>query len=275
MLSVRSMFPAGDKNKFAYFKNLHYFCSRNMKRLFYILFLAALPLLSYAEVVLTLNSGQTVKGGIVFQNEEVVVIKSSEGQRFQYPMTEVKDISETVEVEETEEEDVAENSGKKVGISLHLSAGAGFIPHDAAGAGFDAMVYVGACNLLDKHIFVGGGVGFESFFVSAASDKSTATFIPVQVRFSAPLMSTPHAPALGCSLGYGFSTKGIDKGGLAASFDAGWRWQINGKSAMFAGLTASLQQGKTTVEETIEDKVYTSTATRNFCKLGVKFAVQF
>ncbi|MBR1808562.1 MAG: hypothetical protein IJ776_04160 [Paludibacteraceae bacterium] len=248
-----------------------------MKKCLYILLLTLLPLCSFADVRLTLKSGHTLTGTVVFRNEEVIVVKSAEGQRFQYPMSEVADIAEVDEQAIKNEDTKPVTAAKKVGVSLHLSGGPAFIPHDAAGGAFDAMVFVGACNLLDKHIFIGGGVGYESFFMFPVGEHnfSTASFIPVQVRFSAPLMPTRHAPALGCSLGYGFSPKGIGKSGICASLDAGWRWQINEKMAMFAGITAAFQQGKTSVDETIDDKTYTSDAVRNFCKLGLKLAVQF
>ena len=72
----------------------------------YIL-LIGLLLLSFtamAEVVV-LRSGQSVKGEIVLQNEDVVIIRSNNGMRYQYPMNEVlsiqKEEQETVVQEET------------------------------------------------------------------------------------------------------------------------------------------------------------------------------
>ena len=59
----------------------------------YIL-LIGLLLLSFtamAEVVV-LRSGQSVKGEIMLQNEDVVIIRSNNGMRYQYPMNEVLSI---------------------------------------------------------------------------------------------------------------------------------------------------------------------------------------
>ena len=110
----------------------------------------------------------------------------------------------------------------------------------------------------------------ELFYVYRAMTKPKE-----QLFLSAPLMQTEHAPALGASVGYGFSPKGIDKGGLAASVDAGWRWQMTEKSALFVGIDFALQQGKATVAETIEGEEYESEQFRNFCRVGLKLAVQF
>ena len=54
-----------------------------------ILFLIMFALPAMAGVVVTLRSGEKVGGEVVFQNSDVIVIKTPEGQRFQYPMTEV------------------------------------------------------------------------------------------------------------------------------------------------------------------------------------------
>lgn len=246
-----------------------------MKRLLTILFSVVLSVSVWADVRVTLRSGETLTGAIVFQNEEVLVLKNADGQRFQYPMAEVVSVEDGVAAEQEEEEQES-GSRKKVGVSLHLAGGAGFVPYADKGGCLGVNLYVGACNLFDKHIFVGGGIGYTGVFLSPQqfADKSLS-FIPIQVRFSAPLMQTEHAPALGASLGYGFSPKGIDKGGLAASVDAGWRWQMTEKSALFVGIDFALQQGKVSVAETIEGEEYESEQFRNFCRVGLKLAVQF
>ncbi len=247
-----------------------------MRKLYYILLLLLFPLCSFSDVVVTLRSGSSLTGNIVFQNDEVVVIKSQEGQRFQYPMSEVESIREAeISIEEVIEEEKPV-SAKKVGISLNLSGGASFMPHETAGGSVGAEVFIGACNLFNKHIFIGGGIGYSGFFISPASGTSRVlSFIPVELRFSAPLMQTAHAPAIGCSIGYGFSPKGIDRGGLTAALDFGWRWQMTEKHALFAGLGFAFQQGKTEVAEIVDGNEYVSLVVRNLCRIGAKVAVQF
>ena len=247
-----------------------------MKKLLYILLTLLLPMSVFADVRITLRSGQTLTGTIVFQNEQVLVIKDADGQRFQYPFSEIETIEDGIVAVSEEDTESSAVSKKKVGVSLHVAGGAAFVPYSDAGGGMAVNIYVGACNLFDKHIFVGGGIGYTGVFVfpQQTTDKSLS-FIPVQVRFSAPLMQTKHAPALGASIGYGFSPKGIDKGGVAVSVDAGWRWQMSEKAALFAGVDFALQQGKCGIVETIEEEQYTSEQVRNFCRIGLKVAIQF
>ncbi len=251
-----------------------------MKKFISILFLIMFALPAMAGVVVTLRSGEKVAGEVLFQNNDVIVIKTTEGQRFQYPMTEVSNIAEGEAVQEEEDDSDSRitRGGKKVGIALHLAGGGGIVPAYATGGNFGANIYIGACNLFGRHVFVGGGLGADMYFLpSVITEGKTDSyyFIPVQARFSAPLLQTEHAPALGFAIGYGFSTKGISKSGISASADAGWRWQMSEKSALFAGLTAGVQQTKMDVVETIEEAEYTSTVTRVLWKVGVKMAIQF
>ena len=46
-----------------------------------------------AEVV-RLKSGKTIEGTILFQNDEVIVIRDASGARFQYPKSEIEEEGE-------------------------------------------------------------------------------------------------------------------------------------------------------------------------------------
>ena len=50
----------------------------------FILFLSLLCTIALRAEVLVLQSGAEVQGTIVFQNEEVVIIKTPSGARYQY-----------------------------------------------------------------------------------------------------------------------------------------------------------------------------------------------
>lgn len=248
-----------------------------MKRLYFILFMILTSMVSFSAVTVRLKTGQTITGDIVFQNEEVLIIKSEQGQRYQYPKSEVAEINESTYAANKEKEQVNTFSKKKVGISFHFAGGAGVLPSYSAGGSISADVFIGACNLFDKHIFLGGGIGYEAFFMPDVEQhhNTTYSFIPLQLRFSAPFTTTVHAPAIGFSVGYGFSPKGANSGGLSADFDFGWRYQISHKAAMFAGLTTAVQQGRINYLETISDVTYSSSPVFTFWKVGAKVALQF
>ena len=87
------------------------FCSKfaaDMRKILAIITLFALCVCAHAETIV-LRTGARVKGTIVFQNEEVVIVRDGNGARFQYPRAEVEQIVADANAEE-EEVVVAEES---------------------------------------------------------------------------------------------------------------------------------------------------------------------
>ena len=83
----------------------------NKSILLAFLLLLTTPLL--AEVVV-LNSGKTIKGEIVLHNDEVVIIRTSNGSRFQYPTSDIKNI-------EQNEQKTSDSSSKTVQKSTSIN----------------------------------------------------------------------------------------------------------------------------------------------------------
>ena len=59
--------------------------------------------LAHAETVY-LRTGERVQGTVIFQNEEVVIIRTEEGQRFQYPRADVELVATDEEPRESMEQ---------------------------------------------------------------------------------------------------------------------------------------------------------------------------
>ena len=136
----------------------------HMRKIFLIIVLfGAFVTCAHAETLL-LRTGARVRGTIVFQNEEVVIIRDAEGARFQYPRADVEQILSD-ESESPDASDASESSdsqeitvNKKASILLELAGGAAVIPGEKAGGAVSADLLVGSHHIGDKHLFVGGGV---------------------------------------------------------------------------------------------------------------------
>ena len=102
------------------------------RRLSISLIFIVLALFVHAETIV-LRMGSRVHGSIVFQNEEVVIIRDAEGARFQYPRADILEILEDEEFvdEQKQPEEETILSSKKVSIVLELGGGAAMIPHDS------------------------------------------------------------------------------------------------------------------------------------------------
>lgn len=240
---------------------------------FLIVFLASL-LCAHAETII-LRTGARVKGTVVFQNEEVVIVRNEEGKRFQYMRSDVEKVlsDDAVVEEETKVEEAEEDitTPKKASILLELScAPAIMVPFSTGGnAGVDFLA--GTHHIKDKHIFIGAGIGYHGYFM----DGYTYNFLPIEAKISVPFIEAKHAPLFGFAIGYGIALSKDYIGGIYTGLDFGYRYQINPKSALAVLVFASFQQARLKINETIDGSTYTNRTGRNFVTPGIKFALFF
>lgn len=242
-----------------------------------VILLLVFSLSSYAEVV-TLRSGQILRGQILMQTNEVVILQTPSGARFQYPMTEILQIMPDTEpptaatAEETMDVDT-----HPVAIRLMVTGGVAYTSFQKVGGGLCADFQIGTDNLAGKHIFLGGSIGYAGAYVA---DKHH--FIPLQMVVSVPLLSAlrpsqssiPHQPEIGASIGYGFAPKG-HKGGLAAGLQLLYRYQFKSHSALLLGWDVRFQQGDKRFSETINGETFSYDSPGVYILTGLRLALQF
>ena len=227
---------------------------------------------AYAETIV-LRTGARVKGEIVLQNADVVIIRDASGARFQYPRTEVQEIlaADAAEVKEQEAEQDNIGTSKKASILLELAGGPAVIPSQAVGGGFSVDMLVGSHHIGDRHLFIGGGLGYHGLFIG----EEKYNFLPIQVALRLPFMEQKHAPVFGVALGYGVELSRDYLGGLYAGLDFGYRCQLNEKTAIALVLAAQFQQATIRVIEEVSGIPYANTVGRNFVTPSIKFALYF
>ena len=246
-----------------------------MRKLTVIFTLLALCVCVHAETII-LRTGARVQGTIVFQNEEVVIIRNAEGARFQYPKSDVAEIVSEEKIPESRNpeitrEDPEIKTSKKASILLEIAAGGAAIPNQMMGAAVSADLLVGSHHIGDRHIFVGGGLGYHGLFVGG--DKYN--FLPIQAVIRMPFMETKHAPVFGMGVGYGIALSKNYIGGLYAGVDLGYRYQLNPKTALGAVFYTQFQQAKVLVPVTVEQAVFTNYTGRSLIAFGAKFTFYF
>ena len=241
-----------------------------------ILFLFVVAVLCAHAETIVLRTGARVKGTILMQNEQVVIIRDAEGARFQYPRGDVEEIladevpvaeEQTGEAEETPQIKTA----KKASILLELAGGAAIQPNEAVGGGASADLLVGSHHIGSRHLFIGAGFGYHGLFLG--EDKYN--FMPVQVALRIPFVETKHAPVFAASVGYGIALSKDYVGGIYAGIDFGYRYQLNPKTAISIVGFAQIQQAKINVAETIDDNTFVHQTGRTFFTPGVKMALYF
>ena len=237
-----------------------------------LLLLLLLCQVASAEVV-KLKSGASVSGTVVFENEEVLVIKTADGSRYQYQKSEVEQVLPYA-VEPTEQP-----SAKPAEVDFP-PAGAALI---GAGVGVD-MIIASRPLLLRRGegdngaaCSVGAGVGYH---------LAGSHFLPIQLRtdFYIPCATTwqkrkhkrPRQAVIGLGAGYGVALCEGDKGGLFADLSAGWRWMVgdNGRALAFT-FFGNFQQAKiSNLRVEIPAGTYWEPlATRAYTNVGLRFGV--
>lgn len=250
---------------------------RLIRHILPLLLLLLLPMTAGAAVVV-LKSGQRVRGDILFQNEQVIVVKTTNGSRFQYLQSDVQQVLDDEEAAPATEEKKEEQKAKKVAVGLQLGGGMSSLTGSAVdgrqnmlGGNVQADLEIGTADLLQRRIFLGGAAGYHLLSVGGR----TCSFIPLQVRMEAPLTQGKHAPLLGVGAGYGISaSKGI-KGGFYADINLGWRCQMSDKHAMLLALYSNMQQARfNSLDEAIGISSFTKeNASGAIFSLGIKFGI--
>lgn len=248
----------------------------DMRKIFvYILFSALSLAYVHAETII-LHTGARVKGTVVFQNEEVVIVRDAEsGARFQYPRTDVAEIlsDESPELEGEEVRDLEKEqeiqTPKKASILLELAGGAAFNPGIQDGGLASVDLLVGSHHIGDRHLFIGGGLGYHGVFLG----EEKYNFLPIQAALRMPFMETKHAPVFGFAFGYGVALSKEYVGGIYAGIDLGYRCQLNPKTALAIVAFTQFQQAKINTTTTIEEEHFSNQTGRNIVSAGLKLAI--
>ena len=258
------------------------------KRIFFI-GLCLLGFVALRAEVVVLRSGSTVEGAVVFRNEEVVVIRTVSGTRYQYPMSEVKEIKQVASSSETgQEQDARQEASmaKRVALSVEIGGGGcSVLRGNRAGGGMSGSLLVGTHDLFRRRIFLGGGIGYLGAFVSPdavvetgqEADRKTYSFLPITVAVRIPLMQQKHAPMVGAQVGYGIALSKDYSGGLHAGLNIGYCYRFSEQHSLYVAADVLLQQAFLNTETTITDNgepyVYQQQAGRCLLHYGVRVGV--
>lgn len=218
-----------------------------------------------------LKSGEKVIGTVVFQNSEVLVVRDLKGNRYQYPLSEIQ--TEALATEEDlnlPQKNTNPVQVPAVGLTLQLSGGVAMAETDETGGFVDVDLLVGHRNVCDKHVFIGGGTGVHSVFLS----KESLLSIPLMLRVSLPLLPEKNnSPMVGFDGGYAFAVGGSMKAGLFAGFDIGWQFIIGKRTVINIALMGKVQQYNKGVYETIGEQKFSYTGIRMMYNYGLKFGI--
>lgn len=244
-----------------------------IKRLLLLWLMIAISMSSAVAEVVVLRTGQKIRGEILLNNDDIVIIQKKDGTRYQYPKTEVVSLQDDTIIHSTTESSTVART-KSVAFRIAAAGGIAHIPHYGWGGTTEAHAMVGTNNLFNRQLFLGGSVGYRGAF----KDKMAYSWIPLQLVFHMPIAELPSAnnrPLVGASFGYSFATNKQWGSGLCAGVEVGWWHRIGSKNSLTIALAAQWQQTRIDIVESIEGNHYTNRIGCNILGLGLKIGIQF
>lgn len=253
------------------------------------------PAMACAEFV-TLRTGKTIQGTILVQNDEVLIIRDTNGQRYQFPTADVQSIRATApEVTTTTETETTtttttktqtqtktqtkttatqDEEVKKTTFLIEMAGGAYSIPHDQTGGSYSVDMIIGSRQIAGREVLLGGQIGYHGGILPAHKNEAMRSyhFLPIALAFRMPMLQGTHSPLVGASLGYGIGLSKNYVGGIYTELLLGYRYRANRGNTIFAGADVQFQQARITATEY---ELYTAQTGRNMVSAGVKFAFSF
>ena len=198
--------------------------------------------------VLTLKNGEVYRGEIVLRTDDIVMLKTADGKRYQFQIRDIEKFSKS-EMNAEEKSGVNQlNQGNFAGI-LDINGGLAYAPaadiRHAGAMGFSLAF--GSRSALGTSAFLGVGAGYETVFGN--DKKSDLSFMPVYIQTYIPLNEKKIAPSFGSKISYKFALNDLYKGGLFFHVSDGINYRLTARSSLFFGLQAQTQRISGTVIE--------------------------
>lgn len=227
---------------------------------------------------ITLNTGEVYIGEIVVKTADMVMIKIFDGTRYQFQLTEVKQIEKIAADSKSSKQSVnyvnpVQSQGNFSG-QLEFTggiSGARYAFTSALNEQFSLTF--GNKQAFGRNLFLGVGVGYNNTFIESTS--TSMGMIPVFVRIQNTLTKDRTAPYIGLDAGYSFSIIPDFKGGTLLKFSFGLTHRLNYKTSFIVGIYGGLNQIYGPLVETNNLGSFSYSGNTSMLNLGVKTGLQF
>ncbi len=242
-----------------------------------IILLLLLPLFIIAQTQkdkITLSTGEVYIGKIVFQNETMIVLRTDNGERFQFQLNQINKKEVVDESSEQPENEITEvyNSNFRLMPSVQFGINNAKNKFDLA-LSTEVSVAMGINNFSDKNWFLGGGIGLFSIF--DATSNESENFLPIFIRTQANYGNKQNALFWGIDAGYQFSLNNNYSGGLLSKVSLGYSRKISERSSLLFSLSAAIRNVETQLTELKNNTNYLYTGTTNIAGLGINVGFMF
>ena len=223
--------------------------------------------------VIYLKNGEKYIGDIVLKTEQIVMLQTSDGKRYQFQITDIKELRQENVKPDEKVGTVYESRGNFAGL-IQLNGGISSIKGSTETSPFAGVsLAFGARKVFKKPIFLGAGAGYENIFDS--KNSRNIGFIPVFVQMKNNYSDKAFSPASNLKIGYALPLQKEYSGGLFFHVSGGISYMITPESSVFAGLYFQAQQTYGNVTETLSQGAFTSKSNAILTTFGVSTAFIF
>ena len=229
---------------------------------------------------ITLLSGETYFGEIVLKTDEMIMIKTSDGKRYQFQLSQIKSIEKvSLTADNLKKGGKTEITGEQIPKgdfcgSIEFSGGISSAQNAFANLpNVDVSMVFGNKSVGGKDMFFGLGASYKMLFPTGTTQ--TVDFIPVFMRLQSILIKTNTAPYVSIDAGYSFGLSTGFDGGPFVKVSGGVIRKINHKSDFFAGIFAELSSIKTNLTETNPLGTFHYYGSTSMTNVGLRFGLHF
>lgn len=227
---------------------------------------------------ITLNTGEIYIGKIVLKTNNMIMLTTKNGARYQFQLSEIKKMeSESVsgisKSEKTDDNETTLHAGNFGGL-VELSAGISYAKYGFGWSPNSQLSLVfGNRNVLGQNLFLGAGIAYNSTFI--ASGSKSIGFLPLFIRIQSTFTKKRTAPFVGMDAGYAFAINTGYGGGVLVKISAGITHKISHKTLIFVGVYTGVQSFSGTLTEINELGTFTYNGKTSMNNLGIKLGLQF
>ncbi len=243
---------------------------------FVLLSFVCLPIFSQQPIlkdVIYLKNGEKYIGEIVLRNEQIVMIQTIEGSKFQFQASEISEIKQEDIKPGEKSGQIYSQSGNFAGF-FQLSGGFSSIKGAVtATPSVDLSLAFGTKKAFGKDIFLGGGAGFENIF-DIKNDRNLS-FLPLFLQINNNFSKNNISPATNIKLGYAFPLQKSYSGGLYLHTSGGISIKTTENSNIYLGLHVQMQPTYGNVTEILPQGAFTSKSNAVVSNFGITTAFIF
>jgi hypothetical protein len=227
---------------------------------------------------ITLKSGEVYIGEIVAKNSEIVMIKTSEGTRFQFQLSEIKNIENYSNLPKIDNN--LKISNQDITIydnfcgNIELSAGGSIAKNSFSLSPTTQLSMIfGNKRILKKDIFFGVGIGYSMTYVSQNSDP--ISFLPVFFRLQNTFTKQRTSPFIEIDAGYAFGLNADYGGGPMVNITTGISHKLSYKTNLIGGIYGGITSFSGKITETNALGTFTYSGQNSMFNFGLKITLQF